>query len=253
MNIVLLGSGNVATHLGKALKLAGHIITEVWSRTFENAQILASLLESKAVAEISKISQQADIYIISVNDDVIADVAASIPVHDKLIIHTSGSAEIELLENFSLHYGVLYPLQTFSKEQELEFKEIPLVLEGSSEIIEGVLKEIALQLSPKVHFLSSEQRRALHLSAVFACNFTNHLYALADDLLKMHALDFDLIRPLITETARKVQSNAPKNVQTGPAKRKDKKIIDKHLQLLKADPELQKLYQLLSQSIVNLK
>lgn len=252
MNIVMLGSGNVATHLGKALQLAGHTILEVWSRTYENARILASSLQAEAVADVSEISRQADMYIISVSDDVIADVAALIPAKDKIIIHTSGSAGIEILKPYSSRYGVLYPLQTFSKKQDVDFKEIPLVLEGSSEEVELVLKEMALQLSFNVHFLNSDQRRILHLAAVFACNFTNHLYALADNLLKDHNLKFDLIRPLITETARKVQHNHPESVQTGPAIRNDKKTIDKHLELLRDHPELQEIYKLLSQSIVNL-
>ncbi|HEY0771106.1 MAG TPA: Rossmann-like and DUF2520 domain-containing protein [Sphingobacteriaceae bacterium] len=252
MNIVMLGSGNVATHLGKALQRAGHNILEVWSKTFENARILASLLQAEAVANVSKISRQADIYIISVSDDVIADVAALISATDKLIIHTSGSTEIEILKPYSQRYGVLYPLQTFSKKQEVDFKEIPLVLEGSSKEVELVLKEMALRLSSNVHFLNSNQRRILHLAAVFACNFTNHLYALADNLLKENNLKFDLVRPLITETARKVQHNNPVSVQTGPAARNDKKTIDKHLELLRDHPELQDIYKLLSQSIVNL-
>ncbi|HEY0670544.1 MAG TPA: Rossmann-like and DUF2520 domain-containing protein [Sphingobacteriaceae bacterium] len=252
MNIVMLGSGNVATHLGKALQLAGHTIVEVWSRTFDNARILASSLQAEAVADVSEISRQADIYIIAVSDDVIADVAALIPATDKLIIHTSGSTGIEILKPYSSRYGVLYPLQTFSKKQDVDFKEIPLVMEGSSEEVEHVLKEMVLQVSFNVHLLNSDQRRVLHLAAVFACNFTNHLYALADNLLKDHNLTFDLIRPLITETARKVQHNNPVSVQTGPAARNDKKTIDKHLELLRDHPELQEIYKLLSQSIVNL-
>lgn len=253
MNIVLLGSGNVATHLGKALKLAGHAIVEVWSRTFENAQVLASLLQSKAVAGISQISQEADIYIILVKDDVIADVANSIPVKDKLVIHTSGSVDMNVLKDCSSRFGVFYPLQTFSKAREIEFSEIPIVLEGSSEEVAGTLEQMALQLSSNVCFVNSQKRQVLHVAAVFANNFTNHLYALADNLLKKHELDFDLIRPLIEETAKKVQNNTPENVQTGPARRNDKKIMDKHLELLKDNPDLYSIYQLLSQSIVNLK
>jgi predicted short-subunit dehydrogenase-like oxidoreductase (DUF2520 family) len=253
MHIVLLGSGNVATHLGKALKLAGHTIVEVWSRTFENAQVLASVLQSKAVAGISEISQDADIYIISVKDDVIPDVANSIPVKDKLVIHTSGSVDINVLKDCSSRFGVFYPLQTFSKAQEIEFREIPIVLEGSSAEVAGALKQIALQLSSKVYFVNSQKRQVLHVAAVFANNFTNYLYALADNLLRKHELDFDLIRPLIKETAKKVQNNAPDSVQTGPARRNDKKIMDEHLELLKDNPDLYSIYQLLSQSIVNLK
>lgn len=252
MNVVLLGSGNVATHMGKALKLAGHSIVQVWSRTFENAQLLASVLNAAAVAEISDITPQAEIYIISVSDDAISKVAASIPFHNRLIIHTSGSVDIQVLHRFSAHFGVLYPLQTFSKSREVDFSIIPIAVEGSSAEAENILKEVSSQLSSKVYFLNSEKRRVLHLAAVFASNFTNHLYALAGSLLSEHHLDFDMIRPLITEAAGKVQDNSPKSMQTGPAVRHDKNTMAKHLEMLEGHPELYKLYQLLSQSIVNL-
>lgn len=249
----MFGSGNVATHLGRALKLAGHTITEVWSRTFENAQILASLLKARAVDEVSKVSQHADLYIISVNDDAIREIAASVPVKNKLIIHTSGSVAIDVLKAFSSRYGVFYPLQTFSKSRRIDFHDIPLIVEGSSDSESQTLKEIAMQLSSAVYALNSEQRQILHVSAVFACNFTNHLYAIAENLLSEHALDFNMLRPLITETAEKIKMDSPLKVQTGPAIRKDKKTINKHLTFLKDNPEMYILYQLLSQSIVNLK
>lgn len=253
MNIVLLGSGNVATHLGKALKMAGCNIVGVWSRTFENALSLASLLQTRAIAQVSHADPSADVYIISVNDDAIQDVASAIPVKDKLVVHTSGSVDMDVLKDYSADFGVLYPLQTFSREKDVSFKDIPVILESSSERAGEMLKEIAFRLSSRVHDLSSEQRRILHVSAVFACNFTNHLYALADDLLQNHDLDFDLLRPLIRETSEKIQNHSPRNVQTGPAVRNDKKTMHAHLNALKNTPDLYKLYQLLSQSIVNLK
>ncbi|HXH99055.1 MAG TPA: DUF2520 domain-containing protein [Sphingobacteriaceae bacterium] len=253
MDIVLLGSGNVATHLGKALMLAGHNIIEVWSRTFQNAQILAVQLQSEAISEISQITKNGDIYIISVSDDAIRNVARLLHVQDKLIIHTSGSTELNVLKDFSSRVGVLYPLQTFSKFREMNFKNIPLIVEGSSDVVTENLKKMALQLSSKVYSLDSNQRQVLHISAVFACNFTNHLFVIAENLLEKHAIDFDMLRPLITETVEKIITNSPAKVQTGPAVRNDNITIEKHLVFLRNSPDLQAVYQLLSQSIVNLK
>ena len=252
MNIVLLGSGNVATHLGQALKRSGHTMIQVWSRSTENAQVLAGLLQAEAVSDISKLSDSADIYIISVKDDVIAEVAAGIPFKNKLLVHTAGSVEIDVLKDFSADYGVIYPLQTFSKNHEVDLGNVPFILEASSSASGSILKQLAVTISSEVYFLTSEQRQILHLAAVFACNFTNHLYALSDNLLGRHQLKFDLLKPLVMETARKVQAGSPKNVQTGPAVRNDRKVMNKHRELLKGDPDLNHLYQLLSQSIVNL-
>jgi predicted short-subunit dehydrogenase-like oxidoreductase (DUF2520 family) len=252
MKIVLLGSGNVATHLGKALKQAGHDIIEVWSRTFSNAQVLATALKADPIQNISELSLNGDVYILCVSDDSIKDVASSSRLQNKLLVHTSGSTSLEILSEFSPECGVLYPLQTFSKSKAIDFDEIPLIIEASTPEVQETLGQLALSLSQKIYFLDFKKRQILHMAAVFACNFVNYLYSVAEELLDRNMLDFDMIRPLIAETAEKIQTHPPQEAQTGPAKRNDVKILSAHLNLLKDDPQFYELYELLSQRIVNL-
>ncbi|SKB88914.1 Rossmann-like and DUF2520 domain-containing protein [Daejeonella lutea] len=252
MNIVLLGSGNVATHLGRAFKMAGQTIDQVWSRDLEHAKQLADTLASQAIFDIDDINRSADLYIIAVKDSAITELAKSLDLTDKLIVHTSGSTSIDALIGVSDHIGVLYPLQTFSKNKAVDFRQIPIAIEANNPDDLAAIRAIADRISEKVTELSSAQRKALHVAAVFACNFTNHLFAVSQNLLKEENLDFDLIRPLIAETAHKVQLYDPVSVQTGPAVREDMEIINSHLEMLKDQPELQDLYKKLSQSIVNL-
>lgn len=252
MNIVLLGSGNVATHLGRAFKLAGQSIVQVWSLDIEHAKELADTLASEAISDLDDINRAADLYIISVKDDAISEVASMLKMGDKLIVHTSGSTGLEALEGVSSRIGVFYPLQTFSKSKSVDFRQIPIAIEASNSEDAAVIRSIADRLSERVIELNSSQRRALHVAAVFACNFTNHLFAIAQGLLEAEKLDFDLVRPLIAETAEKIQLNDPESVQTGPALREDHEIILSHLDMLRDKPELKELYERLSQSIVNL-
>ena len=252
MNIVLLGSGNVATHLGRAFKMAGQNIVQVWSRNTNNAIELADSLAAVAVADISDISRLADLYIIAVKDEAIRNVAFELNIHDKLIVHTSGSTGLDALDGISSRIGVFYPLQTFSKSKSVVFRQIPIAIEGNTVEVASVIRSIADRLSEKVIELNSGQRMALHIAAVFACNFTNHLYAISQELLMEQNLDFDLLRPLIAETVKKIQLNDPVSVQTGPAIREDNETINVHLELLQKKPNLRELYKSLSQSIVNL-
>lgn len=252
MRIALIGSGNVATQLGRALKAAGEEIIQVWSRSMEHASALATELEVPAVSSYSAITPKADLYIISVNDDAISSVASQLPVRDKILVHTSGSTGMEILKGCSPQIGVLYPLQTFTKTKTVDFTRVPLAIEGNDPAVLEVLGTLGSKISQNVIPMDSAQRRALHVAAVFACNFTNHLYALASGLMQKNGLDFGLLRPLIRETADKVQTFLPLEVQTGPAVRGDQQTINKHLALLQDSPELQELYRRLSQSIVNL-
>jgi predicted short-subunit dehydrogenase-like oxidoreductase (DUF2520 family) len=252
MNIVLVGSGNVATQLGRAFKMAGQDIVQVWSRNIDHARELADTLASEAISDLFDVDRNADLYIISVKDEAIKQLAHELKVVDKLIVHTSGSTGIDVLEGSSSKIGVFYPLQTFSKVKSIDFRQIPIAIEGNNPEVASTIHAIADRLSEKVIELSSEQRKALHVAAVFACNFTNHLYALSQELLIGQQLDFDLLRPLITETASKVQLNDPITMQTGPAVRGDQSTMNAHLDLLTEKPELKELYQKLSQSIVNL-
>ena len=252
MNIFLLGRGNVATQLGKAVKIAGQTISQVWSRNSDHAAELADVLAAEPITDLFDLNQDADLYIISVKDEGIANLASELKLKDKLIVHTSGTTGISALEGVSSRFGVFYPLQTFSKVKSVDFRQIPIVVEGNSPEVCALIHAIADRLSENVIELNSEQRRTLHISAIFACNFTNHLFALAKELLDEQKLDFDLLKPLIAETVDKIQLNDPVTVQTGPAIRSDISTMNAHLDLLENKPELKLLYEKLSQSIVNL-
>lgn len=252
MDIVLLGSGKVATQLGRAFKMAGQTIVQVWSRNIEHAKELADTVASEAISDIDDINQSADMYIIAVKDNAIRELALTLNIGDKLIVHTSGSTSIHALDGVSSHTGVFYPLQTFSRNKAVDFRSVPIAIEASSPEDLAAIRAIADRLSERVIELSSAQRKTLHVAAVFACNFTNHLMAISQELLEAESLEFDLLRPLIAETAEKVQLSDPETVQSGPAIRGESEIINSHLKMLEEKPELQELYKLLSQSIVNL-
>ena len=249
MNIVLLGSGNVATHLALALKAIGENIVQVFSPNLINAKALADRVDSAYINNLAQINSDADLYIISVKDDAIVEVARKLADVNGLVVHTSGTTDIKVLSTEVKHAGVFYPLQTFSKTKNVDFKTIPLCLEANEASQLELLQLLATRLSNKVYQLDGEKRKVLHLAAVFACNFTNHMYALASQILNANDLHFDIIRPLIAETADKVMLDLPENVQTGPAIRQDEGTINKHLTMLADLPELQEIYQTLSDSI----
>ncbi|WP_316844412.1 Rossmann-like and DUF2520 domain-containing protein [Pedobacter psychrodurus] len=249
MKIVLLGSGNVATHLAKALKAKGEDIVQVYSPNLNNAKLLADLIAAEAVDDLDDLKQNADLYIISVKDDAIETVAQSLKEVTGLVVHTSGTTDINTLSSAVKKAGVFYPLQTFSKTKDISFENIPLCIEASDGDQLAILSALAAKISRQVYELDGEKRKVLHLAAVFACNFPNHLYALANKILNQNGLDFEIIRPLIAETADKVMDNLPENVQTGPAVRADESTLNKHLSMLTTMPELQNIYQTLSNSI----
>lgn len=252
MKISLIGSGNVATHLGAALKNGGHYIVQVYSPNLQHAALLAYHVKAEAIDNLKEINQATDIFIIAVKDDAIEGLVQQLASYQKPILHTSGSVDIKALLKYTGKGGVLYPLQTFSKVKELDFKTVPLCIEGANEIITAQLKELAQTISNNVYDINSEQRRVLHLAAVFACNFPNYMYTLAQQLLAQHHLDFNLLRPLISETAEKVQQQLPADVQTGPAIRHDVNTMNKHLQMLGNEPLMHQIYELLSQGIIKL-
>jgi predicted short-subunit dehydrogenase-like oxidoreductase (DUF2520 family) len=252
MRITIIGSGNVATHLSAAFKNAGHVIVQVYSRNLQNATLLAYHVKAEAIDDIEAINTNTDIFVIAVKDDAIGLIAGQLAKYQKLIIHTSGATDLYTLLAFADNVGVFYPLQTFSKIKEVDFLIVPLCIEGANEVITKQLTELAQTISNNVYEVDSAKRKTLHLAAVFACNFPNYLYAIAQQLLKQQGMDFDMLRPLILETAQKVQNSLPTDVQTGPAIRNDEITMDFHLQLLKDQPELQQLYTLLSQGIIKL-
>jgi len=249
MNIVLLGSGNVATNLAKALKAKGENVVQIYSPYLLNAELLAVQINAEAIDNLSKVVSSADLYIISVKDDAIEWVASQLTHVNGLVVHTSGITDIKALSAHLKQNGVFYPLQTFSKSKVVSFDNIPLCIEANDENELLILKQLASKLSNQVYELDGEKRKILHLAAVFACNFPNHLFALANEILEENGLNFNIIRPLISETADKVMDNLPEHVQTGPAIRGDETTINKHLGMLENKPELQHIYQTLSNSI----
>ncbi|MEO8884691.1 MAG: DUF2520 domain-containing protein [Mucilaginibacter sp.] len=252
MRITLIGSGNVATHLAAAFKNAGHSIVQIYSRSLQNASLLAYHVKADPIDDLKHINPETDLFVIAIKDDAIGPVAEKLAVHKKLMVHTSGAADLYTLLAFSDHVGVFYPLQTFSKNKEVDFRNVPLCIEGNDNTITGQLQQLAQTISNKVYLIDSAKRKTLHLAAVFACNFPNYLYAIGQQIIAKDDLDFDMLRPLILETAEKVQHNLPSNVQTGPAIRNDKQTMDAHIKLLQSDPHLQELYTLLSQGIIKL-
>ncbi len=255
--IVLIGSGNVATQLARNIyerpEVASHFqVIQVYSPNESHAQALANLIACEAISSLPLMRTDADLYLFSVKDAALEDVINHIPANNGLWIHTSGSMPMEILATRTQRYGVLYPLQTFSKERPLSLREVPLFLECHREEDLAELHSFANLLSDQVRTLDSDQRRTLHLSAVFACNFANHLYALAAHLLEEKQLPFDLLLPLIQETTAKLSQLPPREAQTGPAIRFDTNIIHKHLAMLHQHPRMQQIYEIMSESIYNM-
>ena len=248
--IVLIGAGNVATNIGKAIVAANHDITQVWSKTSASANRLAKQLDAVPLTDIRKLHTDADIYILAVKDDTINSIVRKVKLNNKLIVHTSGSVDLDVLRQSSENYGVFYPLQTFSKTSNVKFDAIPLCVEANNKNSEKKLVELAGQLSKNVHVINSEKRKILHLAAVFANNYSNHMYAIAEKILKRNKLSLEMLIPLIDETSKKIKTTSPLKIQTGPAIRGDKKIMNKHLKMLSDDKLTKDLYRLISKSII---
>lgn len=253
MKISLIGSGNVATHLACALYDLKYSILQVYSPNLQHAQQLAQQVQAQAVCDWQAL-QPADLYLIAVKDSAIEAVAAQLARLDVqgTVAHTSGSTALEVIQTSSKKFGVFYPLQTFSKAKAVDFSQVPLLLEASSTEVLQQLDHLARQLSNQVYHYHTVQRRSLHLAAVIACNFSNYLYSVADGYLSEQGVDFSLLKPLILETAEKIQQHAPIAMQTGPAVRQDQDILNMHQHLLESQPKLQQLYQLLSEAIIQL-
>ena len=249
--IVFLGAGNVATHLSKSLQNGGFNICQVYSRTKKSAETLATALNCDFTTNIESINRDADIYIFSVSDNVLENVISNFGNTSKILIHTAGSISLDVFNAYGKNYGVLYPLQTFSKEKDIDFSNIPLCLEASNKEALLKIEAIAKALSSNIHHLSSEQRKLLHISAVFACNFSNHMIALGQGMLEDNGIDKSIISPLIKETFEKLNFLDAKAAQTGPAVRNDENVINNHLELLSSWDELQKLYGTISKNIVD--
>ena len=251
MKVTLIGAGNLATQLGKSLKKAGIIISQVYSRTEDSARTLGELLEAEWLTDIKALRDEADIYIFSVKDSVLCELISEVCKGrgDKLFLHTAGSMPMSCFEGKALHYGVFYPMQTFSKAKDVDFERIPVFIEGNSIETEDVIKSLANKLSQRVIRLSSADRKYLHLAAVWACNFTNYCYTVASDILGEHGIPFDVMLPLINETTDKIQKISSMEAQTGPAVRGDRNVMSKQLELMNGKEDLQELYKMLSKGI----
>lgn len=244
--ISIIGTGNVAHHLGNALVKNEFQIDGVWGRTKKSAEKLAHDLQTISFKNIDQIPENTDLSIICVSDNAIKEVIERIP-RNFAIAYTSGSISLKHLPDRP-EIGVFYPLQTFTKSRDLSFEKIPFLIESENEEFAKLLKKCASRLSNTVRFTSSEERFQIHIAAVMVNNFTNHLYQLADSHLKKHKLPFDLLKPLIIETAEKLKDISPSEAQTGPAKRNDLNVIEKHLNEL--DNETKSIYEMLSKSIL---
>lgn len=248
MKVVFIGSGNLATHLSLAMKVAGIEVVQVYSQTESHASLLANKLSCSYTTEPELIVSNADIYIFSVKDSALLDLIHKIPQNKGLWLHTAGSVPMGVFEGFNDRYGVLYPLQTFSKNRDIDFSNVPVFIESNSAGDEAYLLSFTGKLTRQVIPLSSEKRKHLHLAAVWACNFTNHMYLMASKILQEQSLSESFLLPLIDETAAKVHQLSAREAQTGPAIRYDENIIEKHIELL-SDPNMKELYRLISRNI----
>ena len=250
MKIAFIGSGNLATHLSLALKAAGEEIIQVYSRTDAHAKELADKLGCIHTTNLDKIDLNADVYILSVKDDAISQIADSIchKCPHALFVHTAGSVLMDIFKGKANHYGVLYPMQTFSKARKVYFRPIPCFIEASSNEDLAIIRSLAESISDHVVDCDSEKRKKLHLAAVFACNLTNHCYRLAERVLQEEEIDWKLYLPLIDETARKVSEMSPKDAQTGPMVRYDVNVMNRQLALI-PDERTRQIYRLMAESI----
>ena len=252
MKITMIGSGRVATHLALALQHQ-HQIVQVFSRQLAHAEKLAQQLDAQAISSPAQLDPQVDLVIVTVSDQAISEVVQAITGYlpQNLIIHTSGSTSLTVIEDMHARAGVFYPLQTFSFEREVDWLETPLFVEAAQQQDLETLIQLANSLSNRVYQYNSKQRQTLHLAAVFACNFSNYCYDMALQIVEAEQVDFSLLYPLILETADKATKHNPKTMQTGPAMRGDQNILHMHGQLLaRADrKDLQDIYALLSEGI----
>jgi predicted short-subunit dehydrogenase-like oxidoreductase (DUF2520 family) len=247
ITVSIIGSGNVALHLISAFKKAeGVSLLQVVAR---NPEAVAPLLEPSQIIIDCEDMVKVDLVLLAVSDSAITAVSSQIPFENQLVAHTSGSVPMHDLDSKN-HRGVFYPLQTFTKGKEVDFTNIPLCLEAEHTADYSVLEAVAKSITKITYPISSEQRKALHVAAVFVCNFVNYMYQLGSDLCDEHHLDFALLRPLIQETAAKVMTISPKEAQTGPARRQDSTTINAHLNYLN-EPHQKELYTLLTKSIID--
>ncbi|CAM1341624.1 Rossmann-like and DUF2520 domain-containing protein [Tenacibaculum aestuarii] len=242
IKVVIIGGGNVATHLANAFSKANDVLlVQVYAR---NIKQIEHLKDVTSITNSIELLKEADVYIIAVSDDAISHVSSKIK--NSLVVHTSGSVAMQSLQNAG-RKGIFYLLQSFSKDKEVNFDEIPFCLEAENEQDSLLLETLAKTIGKKIYHINSEQRKRLHVAAVFVNNFTNHMYKIGADICNEYQVPFEILYPLIQETAEKITKLNPEAAQTGPAKRNDQKTIQNHLALL--NTEQQEIYKLITKSI----
>ena len=253
MRISFIGSGNVATHFALAMYNRGHVIEQIYSRDLSHAQHLANRVVAEPINSFDQLRPTSNVYIIAVTDDALYDVVLDLHLNDALVLHTSGAVPIKVLKKTSSRYGVIWSPQSFVRDVAVEYNQLPFCIEGSDEETEKEIAEFIGMISPYIYHTTFKQRQYLHLSSVFVNNFSNALYAVAQQLCKRHKIDFEILYPLIMTTAKRVQWGDVKYQLTGPAVRGDEKTLDAHRKLLAKDPDLLNLYNELTNILQHLK
>jgi len=249
-HVSFIGSGNVASHLAKSMVKAGVIVDDVCSLNRKNRESLAKVVNAKAIESLSGITTTSDFYIIAVPDDKVNEVVSSFPPVKGIVAHTSGITPLEVISSTFENSGVFYPLQTFSKQREVNMATIPFCIEGNTKAAAKKLSDLAGKLSRKIYPVNSNERKELHLAAVFVSNFVNHLYHTANTLVEENGLSFNLLLPLIEEVAAKVKTLSPADAQTGPARRNDENSLRVHREMLSNHPDFEALYNLITRQII---
>lgn len=248
--VTIVGAGNVAHNFALAFRNAGYIIHQVYSRTQRSAMLLSQAMNTDFTTNLSELKSDTDLIILAINDDALPDVVCNIQLKNVPIVHTSGSTSMDIFEPCGFkNYGIFYPVQSFSKNETESLEPIPICVEANNTKTEDLFLSLARSLSTKVFAMDSEKRKALHIAAVFANNFSNHLFHIASDILGEKQIPFEIIRPLVEKTADKIKQEKPINTQTGPAVRNDERVIDSHIEYLKDNPEYAKIYELITADI----
>lgn len=254
MNVSFIGSGNLAWHLAPALDNAGYVVKEVYSQNPRHAaQLTEKLYQAEVKASLDFSTSESSVFIVAVNDDSIESIAREIILPDDAVLaHTSGSVPLNDLQFAATpNIGVFYPLQTFTKNKKVDFSQTPIFIESANEETNIVLSGLAKTISNQVWRITSEERKALHVAAVFASNFTNHMLTISKEIMEQNSLEFNWLKPLIAETIQKSLLLGPEAAQTGPAKRGDLEILEKHMAFLQTSPEISEIYKIISQHIIN--
>jgi len=248
---VILGAGNIAWHLGHCLYENGIAIKQIYNRTATQGKALADSLQTQYTSSIDDVDRSSDITILAVSDDIIGSLACSLGfLRSGILVHTAGAVPMEVLSVNATNFGVIYPLQTFTKGKHILFRNVPLFVEANDEQVREKIWALAIRLSGNVYYMNSEDRMNLHLAAVVSSNFSNYLLSLSEKILGSRGLSFDLLKPLMMETLSKAFEKGPVIAQTGPAARGNKKVIEKHLKLLEQYPEIKEVYKMLSDLIM---